>query len=146
MRRLLRHHGRTGLRLTRQRRQLAGHRPRFAGGLVGRGADAGMTAHVRVVIPAPLRQLARVTGELQIEAAPGSDGRVTQRTLLDAVEARYPMLRGTMRDHDTKKRRAYVRFYACEEDLSLETPDAPLPDAVADGREPFLVVGALAGG
>ncbi|HXT16572.1 MAG TPA: MoaD/ThiS family protein [Gemmatimonadaceae bacterium] len=105
-----------------------------------------MTAHVRVVIPAPLRQLARVTGELQIEAAPGSDGRVTQRTLLDAVEARYPMLRGTMRDHDTKKRRAYVRFYACEEDLSLETPDAPLPDAVADGREPFLVVGALAGG
>jgi sulfur-carrier protein len=101
---------------------------------------------VRVVIPAPLRQLARVTGDLVVDAAPDAQGHLTQRTLLDAVEERYPMLRGTLRDQDTKKRRAYVRFYACQEDLSMETPDTPLPDAVAEGREPFLVVGALAGG
>ena len=101
---------------------------------------------VRVVIPAPLRQLARVTGDLVVDAAPDADGRVTQRTLLDAVEERYPMLRGTLRDQDTKKRRAYVRFYACQEDLSMETEDTALPSAVVEGREPFLVVGALAGG
>ncbi|MDB4875353.1 MAG: hypothetical protein JWM41_1799 [Gemmatimonadetes bacterium] len=101
---------------------------------------------VRVVLPGPLRQLARVTGELVVDAAPGEGGRITQRTLLDAVEARYPMLRGTMRDQDTKKRRAYVRFYACQEDLSMQGPDTPVPNEVADGREPFLVVGALAGG
>jgi sulfur-carrier protein len=101
---------------------------------------------VRVVIPAPLRQLARVTGDLVLDAAPDAQGRVTQRTLLDALEERYPMLRGTLRDQDTKKRRAFVRFYACQEDLSRETPDTPLPEAVAAGREPFLVVGALAGG
>jgi molybdopterin synthase sulfur carrier subunit len=105
-----------------------------------------MTRPVHVVIPAPLRQLARVNGDLLIDAAVDDSGRVTQRTLLDAIEERYPMLRGTMRDHDTKKRRAYVRFYACQEDVSLEPPDAPLPDAVAAGKEPFLVVGALAGG
>ena len=105
-----------------------------------------MTHAVRVVIPAPLRQVARVNGELVVDAAQGAEGRVTQRTLLDAVEARYPMLCGTMRDQDTKQRRAYVRFYACQRDLSLETPDTPVPTAVAEGREPFLVVGALAGG
>ena len=97
---------------------------------------------IRVVLPTPLRQLARIDGELQLAV----DGRVTQRTILDAVEARYPMLRGTMRDHVTQKRRALVRFYACEEDWSNEAPDAELPDAVARGKEPFLVIGALAGG
>ena len=105
-----------------------------------------MTNAVRVVIPGPLRQLARVNGDLVVDAAPGAGGRVTQRTLLDAIEARYPMLCGTMRDQDTKRRRAYVRFYACQQDISHEAPDAPIPAAVAEGREPFLVVGALAGG
>ena len=105
-----------------------------------------MTRAVHVVIPAPLRQLARVNGDLVVDAAADDSGRVTQRALLDAIEARYPMLSGTMRDHDTKKRRAYVRFYACQEDISLDPPDTPLPDAVAAGKEPFLVVGALAGG
>ena len=97
---------------------------------------------IRVVLPTPLRQLARINGEVQF----AMDGRVTQRTILAAVEARYPMLRGTMRDHVTQKRRAFVRFYACEEDWSNESPDTELPDAVASGKEPFLVVGALAGG
>jgi len=101
---------------------------------------------VRVVIPAPLRQLARVDGELAIDATADGSGRVTQRALLDAVEARYPVLRGTLRDQDTKKRRAYVRFYACNDDISLDAPDTPLPDDVAKGKEPFIVVGALAGG
>ena len=97
---------------------------------------------IRVVLPTPLRQLARINGEVQLAV----DGRVTQRTILDAVEAQYPMLRGTLRDHITQKRRAFVRFYACEEDWSNESPDTELPDAVASGKEPFLVVGALAGG
>ena len=97
---------------------------------------------IRVVLPTPLRQLARINGEVQLAV----DGRVTQRTILDAVEAEYPMLRGTLRDHVTQKRRAFVRFYACEEDWSNESPDTELPDAVASGKEPFLVVGALAGG
>ena len=97
---------------------------------------------IRIVLPTPLRQLARINGEVQLAV----DGRVTQRTILDAVEAQYPMLRGTLRDHVTQKRRAFVRFYACEEDWSNESPDTELPDAVASGKEPFLVVGALAGG
>ena len=97
---------------------------------------------IRIVLPTPLRQLARINGEVQLAL----DGRVTQRTILDAVEAQYPMLRGTLRDHVTQKRRAFVRFYACEEDWSNESPDTELPDAVASGKEPFLVVGALAGG
>ena len=97
---------------------------------------------IRVVLPTPLCQLARVSGELQFDVT----GRVTQRAILDAVEARYPMLRGTMRDHVTQKRRAFVRFYACEEDWSNESPDAELPAEVASGKEPFLVIGALAGG
>jgi hypothetical protein len=97
---------------------------------------------IRVVLPAHLRNLARVDGEVTIEV-----GReVTQRTVLDALEAQFPVLQGTIRDHVTKKRRSFVRFYACEEDLSHELPDAPLPEAVARGAEPFLVVGAMAGG
>lgn len=97
---------------------------------------------IRVVLPAPLRQMARIDGELSLDVS----GDVTQRTVLDAVEARYPMLRGAIRDHVTQKRRDFIRLFACEEDLSHESPDAPLPKAVAEGREPYLVVGALAGG
>ncbi|MBZ5591401.1 MAG: MoaD/ThiS family protein [Acidobacteriia bacterium] len=97
---------------------------------------------IRVVLPAHLRTLARVDSEVTLEV----EGPVTQRSVLDALEARYPMLQGTLRDHVTKKRRPFVRFFACEEDLSHESPDAPLPAAVASGAEPFLVVGAIAGG
>ena len=97
---------------------------------------------IRVILPAHLRMLAQVTGEVQLEI----EGPVTQRSVLDAIEARYPMLRGTIRDHDTQRRRPFVRFFACEQDLSHESPDAPLPDAVATGAEPFLLVGAIAGG
>lgn len=97
---------------------------------------------IRVVLPAHLRALARVDGEVRIELA----GEPTQGALLDALESRYPVLKGTVRDHVTMKRRPYVRFFACERDLSHERPDAPLPRAVANGVEPFLVVGAMAGG
>jgi molybdopterin converting factor small subunit len=97
---------------------------------------------IRVVLPAHLRTLAQVDGEVQLEV----EGQATQRSVLDALEARYPMLRGTLRDHVTKQRRPFVRFFACEEDLSHESPDAPLPVPVATGAEPFLVVGAIAGG
>ncbi len=97
---------------------------------------------IRVVLPPPLRELARIPAEIELAV----EGPVTQRTVLDAVEARYPALRGTLRDQVTKKRRAFVRFFACEEDLSNESPDAELPDEVARGKEPYLVVGAIAGG
>ena len=97
---------------------------------------------IRVVLPAHLRKLAHVDREVQLEV----DGAVTQRSVLDALEARYPMLCGTIRDQVTQKRRPFVRFFACEEDLSHEAPDAALPDAVVTGAEPFLIVGAMAGG
>jgi molybdopterin converting factor small subunit len=97
---------------------------------------------IRVVLPAHLRDLAHVHGEVELQV----DGPVTQRTVLDALEARLPVLVGRVRDHDTQRRRGFVRFYACEEDLSHEPPDHPLPDAVATGAEPFLIVGAMAGG
>jgi sulfur-carrier protein len=97
---------------------------------------------IRVVLPAHLRTLVRVEDEVTLHV----DGLVTQRSVLDALEARYPVLCGTIRDHVTHQRRPFVRFFACEEDLSHEVPDAPLPHAVAEGTEPFLVVGALAGG
>jgi molybdopterin synthase sulfur carrier subunit len=97
---------------------------------------------IRVILPAHLRMLAQVPGEVQLEV----EGQATQRSVLDALEARYPMLRGTIRDHVTQQRRPFVRFFACQEDLSHEPPDAPLPDAVATGAEPFLLVGAIAGG
>jgi sulfur-carrier protein len=99
---------------------------------------------IRVVLPAPLYRLAKLDGggALTFEVA----APVTQRRVLDAVEARYPMLRGAIRDHDTQRRRPFVRFYACEEDLSHASPDDPLPEAVARGDEPYLVVGAIAGG
>jgi len=97
---------------------------------------------IRVVLPAHLRTLARVDGEVSLHI----EGPATQRSVLDALEAGYPMLHGTIRDHDTQKRRAFLRFFACGEDLSHEPPDAPLPDEVVKGSEPFMVVGAMAGG
>jgi len=97
---------------------------------------------IRVVLPAHLRTLAAVGGDVMLKI----EGRATQRSVLDALEASYPMLRGTLRDHVTQQRRPFVRFFACEEDLSHEPPDAPLPEAVASGAEPFLIVGAIAGG
>jgi len=97
---------------------------------------------IRVLLPQPLRTLARVEGEIELSV----EGTVTRDTVLDALEARYPALRGTIRDHTTRARRPYVRFFACEQDLSHEPADAPLPEAVATGSEPFLVVGAIAGG
>jgi hypothetical protein len=97
---------------------------------------------IRVVLPPHLRTLARVDGELELEVNPP----VNQRSVLDALEARYPMLRGTIRDHVTQLRRPMVRFFACGEDLSHEPPDAPLPDAIVKGSEPFLIIGAIAGG
>jgi sulfur-carrier protein len=97
---------------------------------------------IRVIIPQHLRTLAHVGSEVELEL----DGPVTLRSVLDALEARYPMLRGTIRDQVTRQRRPFLRFFACEEDLSHEPPDAPLPDAVASGKEPFIVIGAIAGG
>jgi len=97
---------------------------------------------IRVVLPYHLRTLAHVGGEVQLDLA----GPITQRAVLDALEARYPMLRGTIRDHVTLQRRPFLRYFACAEDLSLEPPDAPLPDAVASGKEPFIVLGSIAGG
>jgi hypothetical protein len=101
-----------------------------------------MTDEIRVILPAHLRAMAKVQGEVRLDV----QGEVTQRSVLDALEAEFPMLLGTIRDRATAKRRAFVRFYACEEDLSHEEPDAPLPERVAHGEEPFLVVGAMAGG
>ena len=97
---------------------------------------------IRVILPQHLRTLAHVGTEVEIDV----DGAVTQRSVLDSLETRYPMLRGAIRDHVTLQRRAFLRFFACEEDLSHESPDAPLPDAVASGKEPFIVIGAIAGG
>jgi sulfur-carrier protein len=97
---------------------------------------------IRVILPAHLRALARVDGEVRLDVV----GLVTQCSVLDALEARYPMLRGTIRDHQSGKRRAFVRFFACQQDLSHEPPEAPLPDAVASGAEPYLIIGAMAGG
>jgi molybdopterin synthase sulfur carrier subunit len=97
---------------------------------------------IRVILPPHLRTLAHAGNEVTLEI----EGPVTQRSVLDALESRYPMLRGTIRDHVTQQRRPFLRFFACEEDLSHEPPDAPLPDAVASGKEPFMVIGAIAGG
>ena len=101
-----------------------------------------MAVTIRVELPQHLRTLAHVSREVQLDV----EGPVTQGSVLGALEARYPMLRGTIRDHDTLQRRAFLRFFACEEDLSHEPPDAPLPNAVVSGKEPFLIVGAIAGG
>jgi|ERR1700730_15739141 len=105
-------------------------------------ADGLNTHMIRVIIPQHLRALAHVGSEVELQV----DGPVTQRSVLDALEARYPMLRGTIRDQVTGQRRAFLRFFACEEDLSHEAPDTPLPESVASGKEPFIVIGAIAGG
>jgi len=97
---------------------------------------------IRVILPPHLKRLAGIDDELKLEV----EGQATQRSVLDALEACYPMLRGTIRDHVTQKRRPFLRFFACKQDLSHELPDAPLPDAVASGAEPFLIIGAIAGG
>jgi len=97
---------------------------------------------IRVILPPHLRNLAQIEGEVRVEVK----GQATQRSVLDAIDARYPMLRGTIRDHVTQKRRALLRFYACQVDLSNEPPDAPLPNAVQNGEEPFLIIAAVAGG
>ena len=97
---------------------------------------------IRVILPPHLRTLAHVNGDVELEVT----GPATQRSVLDALEARYPMLRGAIRDHVTLQRRAFLRFFACEEDLSHDSPDTPLPEAVAAGKEPFIVIGAIAGG
>jgi len=97
---------------------------------------------ILVVLPPHLKTLAKVTGDVQLEI----EGAITQRSILDALEARYPMLRGTIRDHVTLQRRPFLRFFACSEDFTHESPDAPLPEAVASGREPFFIIGAIAGG
>jgi molybdopterin converting factor small subunit len=97
---------------------------------------------IRVELPAHLRTLARVSGEVKLEV----EGRITQRSVLDALEACYPVLRGAIRDHVTQQRRPFLRFFACQEDLSHEPPDSPLPDKVASGEEPLLIIGAIAGG
>jgi sulfur-carrier protein len=97
---------------------------------------------IRVILPQHLRTLAHVGSEVELEV----EGPATQRSILDALEARYPMLRGTIRDHATQQRRPFLRFFACEQDLSHDPPDAPLPDAVSSGKEPFIVIGAIAGG
>jgi len=97
---------------------------------------------IQVMLPYHLRTLARVSGDVELEV----DGKITQRAILDALEARYPMLRGTIRDHDTGQRRPFLRFFVCGEDWTHQPPDEPLPDAVASGKEPFCVIGAIAGG
>ncbi len=97
---------------------------------------------IRVVIPAHLRTLTKVNSEVTLEI----DGLITQRAILDALEAKYPVLRGTIRDHVTLQRRPFIRFFACKEDFSLESPDIPLPEAIASGKEPFMIIGAIAGG
>ena len=103
---------------------------------------AGLLSMIRVVLPFHLRMLAQVTGEVQLEV----ESPITQRSVLDTLEGRYPMLRGTIRDHVTQKRRDFLRLYACQQDLSHESPDTPLPEAVVSGAEPYLVIGAIAGG
>src|SRR5580704_227182 len=139
MRRLLRHHWRPGLCLRRFWRQLDSHRGASSRRAFRRGPDASM---IRVVLPGHLRTLARVSAEVQIRV----EGPVTQRSVLDALEAQYPMLRGTIRDHVTQERRPFLRFFACSEDYSLQPPDTPLPEAIASGAEPLLIIGAIAGG
>jgi len=107
-----------------------------------RAIQMTQTQTIQVVLPAHLRTLARVGSEFSLDV----EGALTQRSVLDALEARYPMLEGTIRDHVTQQRRPFLRFFACQEDLSHESPDAPLPDQVASGAEPFLIIGAIAGG
>src|SRR6266576_7356 len=139
MRRVFWHYRGASVRVGRCRKQLGSHCPGPSGRGFRRGSDSAM---IRVELPAHLRTLARVDREVQLEV----EGAATQRSVLDALEARYPVLRGTIRDHVTQQRRPFLRFFACQEDLSHEPPDAPLPDEVTSGKEPFLIIGAIAGG
>jgi sulfur-carrier protein len=108
--------------------------------------EAAARPAIRVELPAHLRTLAQVGSEVTVEVKPDADGRVTQRSILNALEEKYPMLQGTIRDHVTQERRAFLRFFVCSEDWSFESPDAPLPEAIASGAEPFIIIGAIAGG
>src|SRR5450432_3322877 len=139
MRRLFRNDRRSSLCLRRRRRQLEGDRSRPARSLIRRSPNVTV---IRVVLPANLRALAHISGETHVTV----DEPITQRTVLEAVEALYPQLLGTIRDQVTQKRRPFIRFFACEQDLSHDSPDTPLPDAVISGAEPLLIVGAMAGG
>src|SRR5262249_29994773 len=139
MRHLLRHNWWTGLWVRGRRRHVGSDCSRSARGPLGGGSDIAM---IRVVLPAHLRTLAHVDSEVELDIK----GEVTLNSVLDALEAMYPMLLGTIRDQVTQQRRPFLRFFACEEDLSYQSPDAALPDAVAAGAEPFLVIGAIAGG
>src|SRR6266404_4458672 len=139
MRRLFWDYWRASVRFGGCRRYVGADRAGSSGGAFCRGTDAAM---IRVVLPPHLRGLAHVTGEVQVDIA----GPVTQRSVVDALEVSYPMLRGTIRDHITQQRRPFLRFFACEEDLSHESIDAPLPEAVVSGKEPLLIIGAIAGG
>src|SRR5918993_1595771 len=139
VRHLRRHHGRAGVRIGRLRRHVDAHRAGSPVRSLRRSADPAM---IRVMLPAHLRTLAQTDRVVELEV----EGPVTQRAVLDALEAAYPTLRGTIRDMTTRQRRPLVRFFAGKQDLSHEPPDAPLPAAVATGDEPFLVIGAMAGG
>src|ERR1044072_2525421 len=139
MRYLLRYHRRAGLRFSRCGRHLDRHRPRSSAGAFGGNPNTPM---IRVTLPPHLRKLAQVDGEITLAVT----GAITQGSVLDALEARYPMLCGTVRDQVTRKRRPFVRFFACGQDLSHESPDPPLPNEIATGPEPFMIVGAIAGG
>src|SRR5262249_7326516 len=140
---LFRHNRWTSVRIVRCRRQLGSDRAGFAGRIVGGSSDADSVKNkIRVVLTQHLRTLAKVNGEIAVEV----EGRATQRTDLVVHTTCYPMLRGTIRYHATRQRRPFLRYFACEEDLTHESPDAPLPDAVQNGAEPFLIIGAIAGG
>ena len=139
MRPVLWYYWRAGICLGQLWRLLDSHRSRSSQSPVGRSSD---TAVIRVQLPFHLQRLADVGREVELQV----DGPVTQRTVLDALETRYPMLSGTVRDHITQERRDFIRFFACGEDLSHESPDAPLPDSVANGTARFMIIGALAGG
>src|SRR4051812_24379102 len=139
MRDLFRHNRRPGLRVQQFRRFLDSHCARSSRSAFGRGPDAQM---IRVGLPFHLRTFAKVDGEVLLDVPPP----VTQRAILEALEAKFPVLRGMIRDFGTLKRRPLVRYYACEEDLSFEPPDAPVPEEVASGAKPFLIIGAMSGG
>src|ERR1700691_2028201 len=139
LRRVFWNHRRAGVRIGRRRRQLDPYRTGSARRPFPGGSDTPM---ITVVLPSHLRTLAHVSGDVQLEVG----GQATQRSTLDALEARYPVLRGTIRDQVTQERRPFLRFFACEEDVTHEPPDSPLPDAVASRAEPFFILGAIAGG
>src|SRR6185369_5446777 len=140
--RLLRHNWRAGLCIGRLRRHLGPDCSRSSGSAFSGGTDVVMIRTVSVAMPAHLRTLAGVSGDVTVEL----DGDVTRRSILDALETKYPMLRGTIREHVSGERRPFLRFFACGEDITHKSPDDPLPEEIASGAEPFYVIGAIAGG